>query len=189
MPKEAAVPETTDPRPFLFDAYDQAVKPTPCSEFDLKTLVEHTLGAARRVPSVGRHEPQGELDTEVAGGAYAAAMTAASDDVRTVWGDDALLTEHMDLGWGAFDGSTVARVYAQELIVHAWDIAASIGVTALLDPALAEGCMVFAEEFMAPFPRGGEMPFEAIVPVPADASAYEKLAGFLGRQPSGPAAA
>jgi uncharacterized protein (TIGR03086 family) len=179
----------------LFDAYDQAVKvvdavqpgdlhkPTPCSEFDVKTLVEHTIGAARRVPSVGRHEPQGELDTAVVDGSYANAMGAASDDARTVWADDALLAEHMDLGWGAFDGATVALVYAQELIVHAWDIAASIGVTAMLDPSLAEQCLAFAEEFMAPYPRGGEMPFEAIVPVPADAAAYDRLAGFLGRRP------
>jgi hypothetical protein len=53
-----------------------------------------------------------------------------------------------------------------------------------LDPALAEAVLPLVQQFVPPDMRGGEMPFGAIIEVPPMASVYDRLAGYLGRQPS-----
>lgn len=41
--------------------------------------------------------------------------------------------------------------------------------------------LLVATEVLPPEPRGGEIPFAAVVKVAADASSYDRLAGYLGR--------
>jgi uncharacterized protein (TIGR03086 family) len=75
-------------------------------------------------------------------------------------------------------------IYVQEQVTHGWDLAVATGQVSKLDPALAEAVLPVVQQFVPSEIRGGEMPFEAVVEVPPTASAYDRLAGFLGRQPS-----
>ena len=43
--------------------------------------------------------------------------------------------------------------------------------------------LAVAQRILPPEPRGGEIPFGPVVPVPPDAGLYAQLAGWLGRQP------
>jgi uncharacterized protein (TIGR03086 family) len=188
---------STDPRPQLFDSIAQAnrvvaavktddtSRPTPCSEFEVADLLAHMVGAARRIGSIGRRERQDELDTAVADGDFVAALAQAAKAATAAWADDALLSEEVVMPWGTFTGEFVARMYTLEMTVHAWDLAAALGSTGVLDPKLAEYTLSFAPEMLPAEMRGGEVPFGVVVPVAADAPAYDRLAGFMGRQPVG----
>jgi uncharacterized protein (TIGR03086 family) len=191
--------ESNDPRPLLTRCLDQTgliigkvspgdlAKPTPCTEFDVSALLAHVVGATRRIGSIARREPQErEVDqpTGVPADGWSHVYGEARDEAARAWSDDTILGEEVVLPWATMPGAAVAGMYALELTVHAWDIAAAIGITADLDPALAEATLPFAHQMVPADFRGGDMPFEAVVPVPEDAPVYDRLVAFLGRTPA-----
>jgi uncharacterized protein (TIGR03086 family) len=99
------------------------------------------------------------------------------------WKDDSLLERDAALPWATFPGSVVAQIYTLEPVTHSWDLAAATGQVNKLDPDLADLVLALATQMVPPETPGGEMPFEARVAVPDEAPAYDRLAGFLGRQP------
>jgi uncharacterized protein (TIGR03086 family) len=191
------MPSTADPRPQLRKSLDQVSRvvatvkpadgqrPTPCSEFDVDALLSHIVGAARRIGSIARREPQGELDTAVADSDFGKALGAAASDAVSAWSDDVILAEDVVLPWGTFPAEFVARMYTLEMTVHSWDLATALGAPDLLDPSLAEFSLSFAPEMLPAEMRGGEVPFGPVIAVPGDAPAYDRLAGFMGRSPVG----
>jgi uncharacterized protein (TIGR03086 family) len=187
-----------DPRQALFSAVDQAVAviglvrpdrladPTPCSEYDVRHLTGHLVAVLRRIGYVagGGHAfdvPSIVLDLPDDGWSPAAEANAA--DLRTAWADDAVLDRVLRLPWGEVPGRGAALAYVQELSTHSWDLATALDRADVLDPALAELALVAAQRFLPAKPRGGPIPFEAPVEVPADAPAYDRLVAWLGRDP------
>jgi len=187
--------ETTDPRPQLSAAFDQASRvvaavapdqlrgPTPCSEFDVGALTAHLVGVARRIAALGHGEPQqGEVDTT-----GITDMGKAFDEARqeafAAWEDDGILGAVLVLPFATLPGAVVAQLFTLELTTHAWDLAAATGQLDALDPALAEAVLPVATQFLPPEPRGGEMPFGPVIAVPDTAPAYARLAGYMGRRP------
>ena len=69
-----------------------------------------------------------------------------------------------------------------ELTVHGWDLAVATGQQADLDPALAEHALGWSRRMLRPELRGPGA-FRPEVPVPPDAPAYQRLAGWFGRDP------
>jgi uncharacterized protein (TIGR03086 family) len=188
---------TPDPRTHLRRAFDQAssvvagVTPqqlsdsTPCTEFDVTALLGHLVGVGYRVAEVGRGSSTGDLavPSDVAADGWLAAFETGRREAAGVWADDEILGRKLELPFGTFDGATTALIYTLELTVHAWDLAAATGQQSLLNPALAEVSLPLAEQMVPADVRGGEMPFEAVVPVAEDAPPYDRLVGYLGRQP------
>jgi len=185
-----------DPRPGLLAAFDQASRviagvspaqmgqPTPCSEFDVRALNEHLVGVARRVVAVGRGEPQtGRVDVSgIAEQGFAKAFDEARLEAFATWADDSILTRVVVLPFATLPGAAAAGIYTMELTAHAWDLASGTGQLESLDPALAEAAFAVATQVLPPEPRGGEIPFAAVVEVPEGASPYDRLAGYLGRR-------
>jgi uncharacterized protein (TIGR03086 family) len=69
-----------------------------------------------------------------------------------------------------------------ELIHHAWDLAKATGQNTDLAPELSEIALATARRQMDGMDRGADGQFKAEVPVPADAPAADRLAGYLGKQ-------
>lgn len=188
----------TDPRFELKRAFDQAAlvvkgvtpeqlgQPTPCSEFEVSALLNHLLGVAKRIAGIGRGEAQAdELPTlnGVSADAWGAAFDQAMDEALEAWRDDTLLTRDLVLPFGTFPGPLVAQIYVLELVVHSWDLAAATGQRSILDDDLADSALPTAGAMLPPAPRGGEMPFGPVIAVADDRPVYDRLAGYLGRQP------
>jgi len=202
-----------DPRPALASAFatverviaqvgaDDLGRPTPCNDMDVARLLSHLVMAGERAGCAGRRVPL--ADWPVAGPQLALDQwmprwceTAAA--ANAAWADDALLSEMIALPWGQFVGSSVAAVYTNELLVHSWDLATAIGLSAEWD----EGAIAVAAEEMCrqlPDPDRGPMwaamasvmppgvpwedPFANAVDVDDDASPIEQLVAWNGRTP------
>jgi uncharacterized protein (TIGR03086 family) len=188
--------DSKDPRDVLRGALDQAgaviagVKPdqlsdaTPCTEFDVATLMNHLTGAVARVGSVAAGvQVEGGLvvDAEEPAAGWMGAFAAARQGAIDAWADDALLVKEYTLPWATLPGAGIVSMYALETVLHGWDLAVATGQEHLLDDTLAETVFPAARQMLPVDIRGGEMPFEAVVEVPVDASASDRLAGFAGR--------
>lgn len=198
IPREAVCMTTieNDPRPLFVRALDQAQElldsttpetldlPTPCTEYDVRTLLGHLLTIAARINlALNGGDP---LTIPV--------VTTGVDDVPAAWkarrvaldttlADDSVLGRICKLPWGTLPGAAALGAYTGELATHAWDLAAATGRRDQLDDALAEQVLPMVRQFVPAEQRGGHVPFGPVVQVSADASPYAQLAAWQGRQP------
>jgi uncharacterized protein (TIGR03086 family) len=165
---------------------DQLDDPTPCPGYTVRGLLSHLVGGMNRAAHVG--EGGNALDVparvdDVPDDGWPAAFRTASDRVAAAWADDAKLDELRQVPWGTVPGRGVVAGYVQEVLTHGWDLATATGQPTEGDPELAEYALASARRFLPAEPRGGPIPFEAVVAVPDEAGPYARLAGWLGRQP------
>ncbi|MFF0344870.1 TIGR03086 family metal-binding protein [Kribbella sp. NPDC004875] len=184
-----------DPRPLFIRALDQAQElitttgpddldlPTPCTEYDVRTLLGHLLTVAARI------------DLALNGGDPLAipVVTTGVDDVPAAWKerrvaldttltDDSVLGRICKLPWATLPGAAAIGAYTGELATHAWDLAAATGRRDALDDNLASRVLPMVRQFVPADQRGGHMPFGPVVEVAADVAPYEQLAAWQGRQ-------
>jgi uncharacterized protein (TIGR03086 family) len=187
-----------DPRKHLDAAFDQALAlidtvrpddhrlPTACTDFDVAALVGHTIFAADRIAQLGNDEPLNMTPDEISSGVTPAdwhdAMVAARDKAHAGWARPGSLEQEYEVPWGTFSGDLIVGTYMLELVTHTWDLADALGRTAQLDAALAEAAFPFAETMLPAEPRGGELPFAAVVTLADDAPVTDRLAGYMGRR-------
>ncbi|MBC2874551.1 MULTISPECIES: TIGR03086 family metal-binding protein [Streptomyces] len=191
MPDTENVP---DPRPKLRRAVAQlaavaaAVRPerlndpTPCTEYDVRGLLGHVLGAARaltEVASSGGYRPSGPPATpQVADDGWAAALDEAGSRLVAAWDDESVLTAMYDVPWGKSPGYGVISFLVLETVVHTWDLNEAIGRPVELDPELSEHALKVAETLP---PEGREGAFGAARPAPEGADVHTRLAARTGR--------
>jgi uncharacterized protein (TIGR03086 family) len=190
-----------DPRPLMARALDQIGtlvdgtrtadldRPTPCDDWDVRTLLGHLVGVPRRVAHVGTGGSPFDVPSmvDLPDGEHAAALKSARADVDRVWGldgnSDAVLDRMLTVPWGTMPGRAVGFGYVQEFTVHAWDLAVATGRADELDPSLAEACEPVSRQMVPADTRGGPVPFGPVVEVRGDAGPYDRLVGWLGRDP------
>ena len=181
---------------------DQFELPTPCTEFDVRTLAGHLLAVAQRVRNVGRGESPfsvPEVIEDMADDGWVAAWDETGAAVTEAWADDATLERMVELPWATLPGSATLIMWSNELSVHTWDLAVATGQSPDWDPAVlelalatmqvglpAEGRMEAFEAARANMPEGEEdftPPFAAAVGVPDDAPLIDRLVAWNGRSP------
>ncbi|MBV8195746.1 MAG: TIGR03086 family protein [Candidatus Dormibacteraeota bacterium] len=172
----------------------QGVKPeqwssaTPCTEWDVRALVNHIVGGDRMFAAIGR----GEFSTieearawrveqgDFLGDDPAAAFNAAADDLRSTFSDSAVLEQTFPSPAGARPGAFLIGLRMNEHLVHGWDLArATAQDMGVLPGDLAERSLgAFRARFTDTNRSYGFGPEQ---PAPADAPAIDRLAAFLGR--------
>lgn len=166
---------------------DQLTNPTPCTEFDVRALVNHLLfwgpslvAAARKeeVPPPAASESEVDLVDEK----WAAGLVAHAERTAAAWGEPAAWTGMTYMG-GPMElpAELVGGMVAGELVVHGWDLARATGQRPEWDEDLLgyvyEGVVGNAEQ-------GREMGvYGPEVPVPDTASTVDKIVGAAGRDP------
>lgn len=119
---------------------DQWGLPTPCSDWDVRALVNHVVGEDRwTVPLMAGatiEEVGSELDGDLLGhDAGHAASTAAAAAITSVAEQlPALDTVH--LSYGAESPEEYVRQLSADHLIHGWDLAVASGGDAVLDPEL-----------------------------------------------------
>ena len=168
-------------------AADGWSSPTPCSDWDVRTLVGHVVDEQRWVPPL-----LGELRT-VADVGDALANDALGDDPAAAWDREAAAAYSVWDAPGALDrevalsrGPTPARAYATEmltdLVVHGWDLAQGSGQPFTFDEATAQLLYDFWKPHAAMLAESGM--FAPPVDVGADAPPSARLLALSGRRPS-----
>ncbi len=154
---------------------DQWDNPTPCDEWTVRQLVDHTLG------------------WQAEGGRLIGAEVAPGDDwdrIRTAF--DAHLADPDGLAGtvDAFAGipkSDLVALLIGDLLIHSWDLARSIGADETLPPDAVEATTAGLHHAPPELLRGtdpvGHKMMAAACEAPADASAQDKMLAFTGRRP------
>jgi uncharacterized protein (TIGR03086 family) len=160
--------------------------PTPCTEFDVRTLLSHIIGGLNRIALIGEGADALAVPVRADGvpdDGWLDVYRAARARVAQAWADDTKLDALFEVPWGKVPGRVALSGYIQEILVHGWDLAVATGQETELDPELGSWVLQIAQRILPAEPRGGEIPFGPVVPVPAEAGVYAQLAGWLGRRP------
>jgi len=192
--------ENMDPRPLYRRAVaqtettvaavtpDQLDLPTPCTEYDVRTLIAHITGGLTRTALVGEGDPEAltrpSMEEGVPDDGWPAAYRTAAARATAAWADDAKLDALVEVPWGKVPGRIALSGYVQEVLAHGWDLAQATGQPTEGDPELATWALAISQRILPPDIRGQEgVPFGPVVDVPADAGPYAQLAAWLGRRP------
>jgi uncharacterized protein (TIGR03086 family) len=170
---------------------DQLDAPTPCSEWVLRDLlahmVAHNYGFA--ATASGEHPAESVWEGEPRLTRPAVAFAESADQVSRAFSADGTLGRRFELpGLGTFPATTAIGFHFVDYVIHAWDVARSIGVPAGLDDDLVRSAARVASGWPDnPAVRGPGAPFGHRVHVASDAPLLDRLLGALGRSPSWPA--
>lgn len=156
---------------------------TPCTEYDVRDLVQHIAALPAKVAAVAAGDNPLELPSQVAIDAdgVGAAYRADAKEALDLWSDDDLLTTTLTAPWGPAPGGLALGGFVMETVAHGWDLAVATGLDPEADPALAATAHAIGEQALDGVPRGPGLPFGEEVDPPADAGPTTRLAAFLGR--------
>jgi len=158
--------------------------PTPCTEFDVRTVANHMLGTMEAMRRVGASEPLDPQDPWGTNG----------DNVREQWRDDLgrKLTEFAD-AWSqadAWEGDAMDGAMPKELVgdmgyvevmLHGWDLARGTGQDLEYDDQAVERALEIMEVIGEQGRSGGA--FGPEVQVPDGAAPFAKVLAKSGRDP------
>ncbi|MGH2366538.1 MAG: TIGR03086 family metal-binding protein [Chloroflexota bacterium] len=158
---------------------DQLSRPTPCSEWSVRDLIDHVIGGNERVVQRAGMAP----GTVSRPSDLAAAHRASSAAAQAIFAAPDGLTRTFDLPIGEVPGQVFVRIRALDAFAHAWDLAQAAGQPIDFDPELAAQLLESARQIIRPELRGAGKPFGLEQSCPANAAPATQLATFLGRQP------
>lgn len=160
---------------------DQLSDPTPCSEFDVRGLLNHLIGGLemlRTAASGSKAEmPQGDQFGADPGNDYDERRAKLLEAIKA----EGALERNWEMPFGSMPGAMMAGIAFMEHVTHAWDVAKATGQ----DTELPDDLVKETLEVVRPMDAMLRMPGVCgpAVDVPADASLSTQLAGFMGRQP------
>lgn len=188
-----------DPRPVLLAAAAQVTPlvasvtaddldlPTPCDGWTVRDLLSHLLAVAERVPHVLGGGHPAEVPTQITGisdDAWSSAWTGRQAAFVAALEQPDVMGRTVHHPAGDMPAGQAIGIYVSELAVHAWDLAASLGDVSGLAPAIAEACLAPMQRALTPEMRDlDQVPFGRVVDVAPDASAYDRLVAWCGRDP------
>jgi uncharacterized protein (TIGR03086 family) len=172
---------------------DQLNLPTPCSEWDVRAILNHIHHGDLLVLAWLRGEAwQNDGDADYLGDDPKAAvlrgLAETLDEVASGSIDRVVVTRMGDLPVSAPNGDGLIERRVGDLFVHLWDLAVATEQSTDLDPELAENVRHHYGLRIAEKPREtlkpaavGPPPVAAEKQYPADATAADRLAAYLGR--------
>ncbi|MGW6062738.1 TIGR03086 family metal-binding protein [Streptomyces sp. NPDC055189] len=176
-------------------------RPSPCAGWTLRDLVSHMaaqhhgFAAAARgsgadrtywiAPDLGR-DPF-KIYEESARHVLAAFAEEAEGTERGALGTQQGVLERgftlPEIG-GTFTGRIAVGFHFLDYVVHAWDVATTIGITVdLARPVVGAALEIARRVPKDPEHRGPGTAFAPVLPTPEDASPLEEMLALLGRSP------
>ncbi len=163
---------------------DQWHLPTPCSEWDVRTLVNHMVAenrwtaplfAGQTIAEVGDRF-DGDLLGDDPKGAWA---DSAAEAVTAVHGEGAM-DRIVHLSFGDLPGREYTMQLFADLLIHGWDLARAIGADDRLDPELVDACAAWFAAVEDAYRSGGSV--GPRVEVGPHADAQTRLLAAFGRR-------
>lgn len=158
---------------------------TPCDDWDLRTLLNHTIlwtaySAERRAHGESVAEDLMSKDF-TADPDYPADYQAQVNKAVTAWSDPKAWEGDRPVMGSATPAADIAAMLIIETVLHGWDIARAAGLDYNCDDQLAQAVLetVQAQGEMFRQYQG----FAAVVPVPGDAPVFDRALALSGRDP------
>jgi uncharacterized protein (TIGR03086 family) len=156
---------------------EQLDRPTPCTEFSVRGVLEHMISGATAFAAAYRGETPSDPDlTDVLAG-----FGPALQDLAASMSAPGALERTVAAPFGEVPGETFARFVVLDGLVHGWDIANATGQAYDPSDELVAAADSFARQALDPL-RDGQT-FAAAVEPATDASPIERLAAYTGRHP------
>lgn len=162
--------------------------PTPCAEWTLRELLVHMTGNNNGFADAAEGKPAdpdvwaGRLVVDDLLGEY----VKSSERVRAAFGVPGVLERRLEVhGFGSYPAVVAIGMHFVDYLTHGWDVAKAVGAPDKLDEDLCAAVLEMGKRWPAAS-WGPEAPFGERVAVAADASAQDRMLGFLGRSPHWP---
>jgi uncharacterized protein (TIGR03086 family) len=165
-------------------APEQLALPTPCADFDVRTLLGHMIAGNERFAAVARGEPieSRPAMATFAGDDAAPAYRASAAEMAAAFREPGALERSVLLPIGEVPGEVALAIHTVETIVHGWDLAKATGQPTEIEPELFAVAWE-ATRGVGDDLRGPGRPFGPAVSAPPTASDTDRLVAWLGRQP------
>jgi uncharacterized protein (TIGR03086 family) len=150
--------------------------PTPCDEWDVRTLMNHMLDTQNYFVTAARGEdvsPPSPNPPELLRADPMADFEQARNETLRTFGEDGVIEK---------TGPSLGIAFCDQLL-HGWDLARATGQDATMPAGLAEAAYEMIHGRLTDEQRQGA--FKPEVAVSPDAGAQDKLLAYTGRNPSG----
>ncbi|MFB6887842.1 TIGR03086 family metal-binding protein [Kitasatospora sp. NPDC056327] len=159
--------------------------PTPCRDWDVRTLVNHLAAqhlwvcqaVAGYTPEQLGHRFEGDVLGLNPGGVWAMAVRSAQRALGRPGAPDLLVR----LPYGLRDAGGYARELVAETVVHGWDLARALGEQGRMPPGAAGYALA---EFRGYRDLAGTGRFAPALPAPPYAGPEDVLLALTGRDPA-----
>ncbi len=162
-------------------------RPTPCTAWDVRTLVDHVIGGAYWYAEAMRDgvtPPLEGEDDDYTAGDFRAAYAAGIDEALRAFAAPGALEQSVAFVGRPVPAATVARLCALDTFVHGWDLARALGRSTDLDPGLADALLANAAPRLPESFRGvtdDALYRPPTTPAATPATRADHLAAALGR--------
>ena len=121
---------------------DDWSKPTPCTDWDVRTLVNHVVGEDRWTKPLVEGQTIAEvgdaLDGDLLGDDPKGSAMAAADEALTAVAERLPAGGKVHLSYGEEDIAEYILQLVADHLIHGWDLAVATGQNRDLDPELVE---------------------------------------------------
>ena len=164
---------------------DSLDAPTPCHDWTVRELLRHVVRHNLRnfTASARGDTPDWSATPPELGDNWLQDYRHGADALLEIWRAADLEQQVPMPGGRQAPLSSRADQQIAELCMHAWDLTKATQQSISLDDGLAEHALAWSRQMLQPQFRGQGKSFGDEVPVPPDAPAYERLAGWFGRDP------
>ena len=154
---------------------DQWEAPTPCTEWNVRDLIDHVIRGNLMFAGALRGDEPRTVDRSN----MVRAFRAGAADLLAAFRLPGVLDKIVHLPFADVPGSVAVHFRTIECLVHGWDLARATGAKPDFPVEVAEREIENARAALARFPREG--PFAPSQPVADDAPALDRLAALMGR--------
>jgi uncharacterized protein (TIGR03086 family) len=159
---------------------DDLTKPTNCPDWDVRALLNHTLGTAAMFTLVNAGQVAGEDAGDLIGDDPAGALAQVRAANLAAWRGEGSLDGDRTYPWGTFPAGVGLVINISEIAVHGWDVARATGQVSTVDADAARVVYGLYRQMPMDGLRAHGV-FGAEIEVPATAPVQEQLLGVLGR--------
>jgi uncharacterized protein (TIGR03086 family) len=144
-------------------------------------LVNHLVTGNLLFAALVTETPPPDRAADLLGEDPLAAFRDAASRLADAFAAPGVLGRVYTAPFGTGPGVALVRVRIVEQLAHGWDLARATGQPADFSADVAERALAGVRAQLTSRPEGANAPFAPEVPVPADAPAIDRLAGFPGR--------
>ncbi len=156
--------------------------PTPCAGWSVRQLLDHMVWENLMATSIAEDAPRGDHTADHLGDDHRAAFDDSVRAALAAFTGSGMLRRT----YGPYEapGAMIVQQVVVELLAHGWDLARATGAPTGLAPEAAEETLAAARRIYGAAPRTEGSSFAPERPAPPGASATDRLAAFLGRDPA-----